>query len=373
MKKLYNFNDFLSEGKAITDSPLIQEILNSEVGKILINTVIDYYKYSRNRDIEEKYLMRDNGDNKIYFPTLQPNTSIRVYLEKFGSGYKTYDVFGGRISNDISSSGLDEALLNLWKRFVSITVREDQTLTRKKFAEWINLDSNKDIYKKNLKISDLELMYKKTLIEGRREASKGLTDDQIMWLNSVIKGKWKLDNNNLIEVKGEIVINSEKIEVPISKCSYDFSTGWNLESLEGMPKEVGGNVFIQTDKIKNLVNSPEEIVISLTISSDLNSLKGMPKKVGGRLRISKTENLKGIKELFGSKIGGRIDIGDREFNISVNKIIELMDKESLKYEEALLRIWSTLNDETKKVLIHDLPKEGLGKTIRTTNKFGMNI
>lgn len=64
----------------------------------------------------------------------------------------------------------------------------------------------------------------------------------------------------------------------------DFDVqNFNLTSLEGAPKSVGGNFYCSHNKLKNLVGGPEFVVEDYVCREmSLTSLKGAPAEIGGK-------------------------------------------------------------------------------------------
>ena len=100
--------------------------------------------------------------------------------------------------------------------------------------------------------------------------------------------KTKLSNGSL-SIHGHLDISnidglSSLKTLNVSRVTKSFRCEWlKLTSLEGCPKEVGGDFVIKNTYIKNLEGLPKKIggSIVLFFNYDLTSLEGLPKSVNG--------------------------------------------------------------------------------------------
>lgn len=123
---------------------------------------------------------------------------------------------------------------------------------------------------------------------------------QLFCLNQITTGSWNINDQDLIDVEGSVVLNpklsmiigKQKFILPESKGMYGLKFGKvsrdficvssDLASLQGSPYFVGRNFFIEKNKsITSLDFSPSEVVNGFRCTScNLTSLANGPQKVG---------------------------------------------------------------------------------------------
>jgi hypothetical protein len=143
-----------------------------------------------------------------------------------------------------------------------------------------------------------------------------LTSNQIIILNSHVDGKWKVNEEGLVEIEGDLRSNPKKAKFPkivnkeeeLEKIKFgnisgsvaieseigkltkflgivnkDFSISKiKLTSLEGSPKEVRGNFSCYNNQLTSLKGAPIHVGGDFSCSGNqLTSLKGAPEKIGG--------------------------------------------------------------------------------------------
>lgn len=215
-----------------------------------------------------------------------------------------------------------------------------------------------------------------------------------------VGGGFDCSNNNLSSLEG-----APSIIYGNFKCTGNFIT-----SLENGPKDVTGDFNCEDNQIKTLKDSPKIVGGSFNCNkNELISLEGAPNSIFGNFRCSqnklttlekgpkkvtgsficmhnKLTSLKGLPEKMGELLDCRknplksleylpLEIGDiySDFEESTVEIIRKYNKPGTNYSEILIKIWSQLPDQDKKKLVSGLPNSSFGNTIKTANKFGMNI
>ena len=78
------------------------------------------------------------------------------------------------------------------------------------------------------------------------ESSDGLTDEQRKFLDEYTGGKWSVNSEGLVDIKGYFYCSSQGLEdflgIRFGKVSVDFDCDGNqLRNLEGSPRVVGGS------------------------------------------------------------------------------------------------------------------------------------
>ena len=122
-----------------------------------------------------------------------------------------------------------------------------------------------------------------------------LTPEQVEWLNSVVKGTWKLTSEGRVDVNGSVNASSRKdlktFPVEFGKVTdnfYCYSCA-SLTTLQGSPSEVGGNfVCSGCDSLTTLQGSPGKVTGHFYCydCASLTTLQGSPSKVGGDFNCS---------------------------------------------------------------------------------------
>lgn len=147
-----------------------------------------------------------------------------------------------------------------------------------------------------------------------------------------------------------------------------------LRSLEGSPVTVMKEFDCAQNHLTSLQHSPKIVNGDFDCSyNSLSSLDGAPEKIGGNLKIEGNPLIKSPYKMFKMNVEGAI-ISD--FGVFSKECVDLIRNELKKekiFSKAILNSWYKLTDKEKKSLSKFLPNEGVGKTIKTVNKFGMNI
>jgi hypothetical protein len=113
-------------------------------------------------------------------------------------------------------------------------------------------------------------------------------DDEFLemkrFLDSVVDGKWNLDESGRINVDGNFGYgNSDYVKYGLNfgKVSGNFKIGFiGLTNTEGLPYEVGGDFEIKGNKIGSLIGCPKKVGgIYDATNCGLKSLEGAPEEV----------------------------------------------------------------------------------------------
>ena len=126
----------------------------------------------------------------------------------------------------------------------------------------------------------------KTFINESSDASK-LTAEQIDFLNRYVKGRWKLNDEGVVDVDVAFRCFNKGISdfkgIVFGKVTGDFNCSYNsLTSLEGCPKEVTGHFDCSDNNLTSLKGSPKEVGGNFYCHyNNLTSLEDCPKEVGG--------------------------------------------------------------------------------------------
>ena len=147
----------------------------------------------------------------------------------------------------------------------------------------------------------------------------------INWLISVGITDYTIRDNGIVDVDGDVAIQSNKIRsFPFQfghvsggfYCNYneltslagapqsvgrDFDCGVNkLTSLAGAPQSVGGSFYCGNNQLTSLVGAPQSIGLSFYCgNNELTSLVGAPQSIGGGFscRRNKLTSLTGAPQL----------------------------------------------------------------------------
>jgi len=200
-------------------------------------------------------------------------------------------------------------------------------------------------------------------------------------IHSICK-KWKIENYTInedlsIDVDGDVdLISKDLTELPlkfrnVSGGFYCYNkrgitSNFQLTTLEGSPKEVGGDFYCVNNKLTNLIGSPNKVGRNFyCCDNQLTNLEGAPKEVGRDFACSdnKLKTLKGItqmrsgyiycdnnnlKDVKGIKEGwrGRLFIG----NNPVFEIFKLFPKERFDEVVEYLNEYDVIRDGDKVIL-----------------------
>ena len=95
--------------------------------------------------------------------------------------------------------------------------------------------------------------------------TSGLTQEQEKFLNQYTRGTWTYNPaTGLVDVVGDFDCSSQKLQdlkgIRFGSVSMDFfCKGNELRSLEGAPREVGGELFCDQNEFTSLEGAPEEV------------------------------------------------------------------------------------------------------------------
>jgi hypothetical protein len=96
------------------------------------------------------------------------------------------------------------------------------------------------------------------------ESSEGLTDEQRKFLDEYAPGRWSVNSEGLVDVKGSFWCDSQGLEdflgIRFGKVSGNFNCFSNqLRTLEGSPRKVDGNFWCYVNPLISLEGAPEVI------------------------------------------------------------------------------------------------------------------
>ena len=169
--------------------------------------------------------------------------------------------------------------------------------------------------------------------------TSGLTQEQEKFLNECTRGTWTYNPaTGLVDVVGDFDCSSQELQdlkgIRFGQVSMDFfckgneltslegaprEVGGNflcsynsLTSLEGAPQKVGGNYYCTTNKLTSLEGAPQEIRGNFVCyGNSLTSLKGAPQKVSGSFNCANNK----LTSLEGAplEVGGELFCDQNEF------------------------------------------------------------
>ena len=127
-----------------------------------------------------------------------------------------------------------------------------------------------------------------------------LTPEQVEWLNSVVKGTWKLSPEGRVDVNGSVNASGRK-DLKTFPVEFGKVTGYfycsscpSLTTLQGSPRKVGGD-FSCSDcaSLATLQGSPGKVTgyFSCSRCPSLTTLQGSPQEVGGGFYCSNCPRL----------------------------------------------------------------------------------
>ena len=127
-----------------------------------------------------------------------------------------------------------------------------------------------------------------------------LTPEQVEWLNSVVKGTWKLSPEGRVDVNGSVNASGRK-DLKTFPVEFGKVTGYfycsscpSLTTLQGSPRKVGGD-FSCSDcaSLATLQGSPGKVTgyFSCSRCPSLTTLQGSPQEVGGGFYCSRCPSL----------------------------------------------------------------------------------
>jgi hypothetical protein len=114
------------------------------------------------------------------------------------------------------------------------------------------------------------------------ESSNGLTDEQRKFLDKNTRGTWSVNSEGLVDVEGRFWCQNQGLEdflgIRFGRVSVNFwCDGNQLRTLEGSPREVGGDFGCYDNQLRTLEGSPREVVGGFYCHENpLISLDGAP-------------------------------------------------------------------------------------------------
>jgi hypothetical protein len=117
------------------------------------------------------------------------------------------------------------------------------------------------------------------------ENSDGLVDEQRKFLDRTTSGRWSVNSEGLVDIKENFLCGDEGLEdflgIRFGKVSEYFSCWGNqLRTLEGCPREVGGDFDCSDNQLRTLEGSPREVGGDFDCyRNPLISLEGAPEVI----------------------------------------------------------------------------------------------
>jgi hypothetical protein len=127
------------------------------------------------------------------------------------------------------------------------------------------------------------------------ESRDGLTRDQRKFLDEYAPGRWSVNREGIVNVRGSVYCHSQGLGdflgIRFGEVIGSFRCYANqLRTLEGSPRKVGGNFSCFSNQLRTLEGSPREVVGGFyCFRNQLRTLEGSPRVVGGHFNCS--ENL----------------------------------------------------------------------------------
>jgi hypothetical protein len=133
-------------------------------------------------------------------------------------------------------------------------------------------------------------------IRGYRlfENMNSLTDEQRKFLDEYTYGRWVVNREGLVDVKGNFNCYDQGLEdflgIRFGKMSHDFFCNNNqLRTLEGSPRVVGGDFYCHINPLISLEGAPKVVDGDFYCGyNPLISLEGAPEVIEGRFCFKKT-------------------------------------------------------------------------------------
>jgi hypothetical protein len=117
------------------------------------------------------------------------------------------------------------------------------------------------------------------------ESRDGLTDEQRKFLDENTRGKWSVNSEGLVDIKGGFLCSDEGLEdflgIKFGKVSEDFWCFDNqLRTLEGSPRVAGSGFWCSRNQLKTLEGSPRVVGGRFyCYENPLISLEGAPEVI----------------------------------------------------------------------------------------------
>ena len=126
------------------------------------------------------------------------------------------------------------------------------------------------------------------------ESNDGLTDEQRKFLDKNTSGRWSVNNEGLVDIKGGFYCQGQGLEdflgIRFGKVSGSFYCGGNqLRTLEGSPREVGEHFSCFSNQLRTLEGAPRVVGGGFWCSENpLISLEGAPEVIGSNFCFKNT-------------------------------------------------------------------------------------
>ena len=127
------------------------------------------------------------------------------------------------------------------------------------------------------------------------ESSDGLTHEQIEFLDKNTSGRWSVNNEGLVDIKGGFYCQGQGLEdflgIRFGKVSeYFYCSGNQLRTLEGSPREVGEGFYCYGNQLRTLEGSPRKVGVGFfCYENPLISLEGAPEVINYVFCFNNTE------------------------------------------------------------------------------------
>ena len=127
------------------------------------------------------------------------------------------------------------------------------------------------------------------------ESRDGLTDEQSKFLDRIAHGRWSVNSEGLVDVQGDFYCYGQGLEdflgIRFGKVSEYFVCSDNqLRTLEGSPREVGGDFYCSNNQLRTLEGAPRKVDGSFyCYRNPLISLEGAPEVIKGIFHFKNTE------------------------------------------------------------------------------------
>lgn len=134
------------------------------------------------------------------------------------------------------------------------------------------------------------------------EAHKIMSSDYRVW------GTWRVDEQDArVWVTGHVTLMKKRpnLGVVFAEITGDFgAVHKDLESIQGLPEELGGELNLMGNHLRNLMGSPRRVSQSMHITEMdlLESLDGAPEKIGGAIYITYDPKLPLLRSLAASEV-----------------------------------------------------------------------
>lgn len=162
------------------------------------------------------------------------------------------------------------------------------------------------------------------------------------WLERHSVANFTVNEDNTVNVAGDCRLTGlmfKRIPFKFGKVDGDFTlSGGHLETLEGCPTSVGGDVFIIHTVITSLVGLPNEIGGNCSVAHNkkVASLEGIPAKINGSFSAegcTSLVSLKGIHKIL-KEVDGDLDFSSSGVKENVLGVLMIRGVTDVKLPEA---------------------------------------